>query len=1661
MSENTETTTLPELPPVTEAFVERIKTNEAEAQYLIDNNITSRSVFSNPDNNHNYGVYEGLGSGDHVDEVYQKLIDDGDIDEDNLTLTDRNGNEIILYTPGQKGSGKELVVGHGHMLTGQDLAAYLKNEDIQVNGDPINAREYFDNLTATQAHELLNKDIKKHQRELNTHLESLDIDKNDMSKSQREALDEAMFQMGRTTFSEFTKFWTKVQEGNWAEAGLELLYGDNHQVPSGIWTQTPDRVRQYMEQLGVSKGRIDAAQEYEGEPWNSGSNFSEQLAATETSDLYTTEQVDETIPDIEETTSTVPETTETPEEIEELTETYTIKRGDILGRLASKFDTTVKKLMDLNTDKITNENQIKAGDTITVPVLPQSSNLQTQSSNSKDPLEPKEATTYYEAKTPEQKQRKENFFQELEEINPQWDTEAREQELKETSKSYDKIIEDVDDGYTNERYARLGMKEGPIAGLRDPFKDLEPTPAGAEEQTAFDTDISELTQIIPEETPVSVPATYYKERKGGAGVETRRQAALEEGELGPITDELGEELRQKQRLKGLKSQSYWSGFEHEKGKIETATDAFLINFIDAAMLGTTQIENEKLQKTLDKSRENFKTSSTLGNIAGGLSLGWVLPGSVMNFKGRLLPRLFKNAGVSGGIGAVEGYANSRGKTTEEVFKDITISAGLNAAGSAMFDVITSGWRSVRGAKKTSTPTKPTKAEEGAELEQAKKELKANIINSQDPVLEVAEQQVHLEKNFNRETLKSIISFTSGIEKNQLKFLAPSAEDAVKVVKNWEKTVDPKMFEKFSSEEILKIPQRVVKLAKKNKLKPESLHAYFNWRNNLINYVKYVNLVGARSGRTKESVLDSIEYVQKVNKESLKTQLQLFKKNLKAGVVNVNSYNEFKKQEYLAGAMHSIQEAKIAAAQIGKVLSGEVSPENSKLLLQVAKQKAKQIEKDPLAGSGVFRLSSTIYNAAEVVDKAANTKLTTIAGDLYTSAKEKSGWVLGVQDKYSEFEKFRSKFPKMTNEQIINDIEKGRENPVADKLVDLFKYLRQSANRISEERGLNLNIQEYAEGQSRYVPMNTKGAVELILGIEDKWKNITSSLDKNAINKILSNKRSKYKKGESKEEINLRWVQKFVEDVVDYQVLDYDLLKTAIKNLRDPKTTNKLLTKTVRYVHQRHGHLPSWARETNLHRLVTLYADQVGDILFKQPVLERLDTEIFNLNLKGFKNSADYFDTLRRDISGIPRKATQPKKAEGAYANFDLWFRQKPGGKLTLGLMDAFKGALYPNFLGLNPKAWARNLVQPFTMTARELGVGPKSDLLVMDSMAKVLKEGLGKAQKRYNKLGLVDVRDPKPQDFEGVKAGLSDYIKNSGISGKLARVVDKSINKYGEIVMAPYGRTDTINRLVTAQMSETMAKAIKTGRTDWVKNAPDAIKKEILEGLEKNASIDDLTITIGKWLQPKTQLNYSRDDMYEYGRTMGPMFAMLSKWPTAVTSDIAAKVMMDAKAGSVRAAFKYFGPFVVLSLMQRGADVAVPEESKQSKALFGYNGLPTWSPIYSATGALDAAIPISAETGVEIFGAGLQATNAIMSGRFDESEQRKLAKTVKGATTYFVPIVGGMMRQYKTFKDFMDAGQSKEIKPRNAFEKWKRTNQRKSKKGKSKNAFEKWLEKNK
>ena len=49
-------------------------------------------------------------------------------------------------------------------------------------------------------------------------------------------------------------------------------------------------------------------------------------------------------------------------------QTYTIKKGDILNKIAKKFGVTVEQILDANKDTIKNPNKIKVGQEIIIPV---------------------------------------------------------------------------------------------------------------------------------------------------------------------------------------------------------------------------------------------------------------------------------------------------------------------------------------------------------------------------------------------------------------------------------------------------------------------------------------------------------------------------------------------------------------------------------------------------------------------------------------------------------------------------------------------------------------------------------------------------------------------------------------------------------------------------------------------------------------------------------------------------------------------------------------------------------------------------------------------------------------------------------------------------------------------------------------------------------------------------------------------------------------------------------------------------------------------------------------------------------------------------------------------------------------------------------------------
>lgn len=1025
--------------------------------------------------------------------------------------------------------------------------------------------------------------------------------------------------------------------------------------------------------------------------------------------------------------------------------------------------------------------------------------------------------------------------------------------------------------------------------------------------------------------------------------------------------------------------------------------------------------------------EDIRKDNEAGMLTGEL-LGALLPASIalkagnLAKKGKLATDIGKASVTGAAEGGVYGFGKSQGETLSQVAADTLVGAGLGGAAGGGLTAFGKG----AGALLRNIGDPEDKAKVIARGLRDDASIDVALKQAEDKALFNARaniEQVDLVKKlFNKAKLKGKKTI-----KDDFVDIMAARGTPNQTVGNWKKSltkegINPLSYISYTQN---KVQARTRKIAKKFNMNPKELQAYYNWRYDMYNYMEYVNSSAKRFDKKpvdyKKSAIpfgpkakskpstDRMSWEKAVPDDPFKQEMKSFKANIDAGLVSPESYNEYKMQQYISDAMIDIQQAKYA-----ELLGGELI--DDKLSKAVNAEVKKQFADDPLRNT-IFRKMTAVHNAAEVVDHKAGTSLTKITNDLYGAEKLKSGFTTQIYDMSEELKGLRrsSQYARLSDEQLVQNIEAGKQGPLEDSFREVYKRIREAAN----ENGVN--IQEFRFGQDKYVPMKRKSGADFILALEDKFKELEPQL--NDINpKTLANvlRNENYvtpTKITGADPIiqDVLHLKRFLSQNTGMPVESFDMMKRAIGNLRKEENIKAILSPSVRAVHERHGDIPMWARETNLEKMLFLDANSIADLIYKRPILDKLDTQVFLLKQKGFDKASEYFNNLKFDIMGIPRDATKHRQFKSVLRQLEK--SDTTVGKLQLGLENAVTTALYPNYLGFNVRALARNLTQPYTMTTRELGVGLKGDLLAVNATRKMLAEGLDKAQKRYYKMGLLDIRDPKLQDFEGVRSGLSEYFKGK----KWARNLEHGINVYSDAAMKMYSKTDTINRLITAQMSEDIAKIVKSGKTDWVKNAPQQVRNQIQDILDAGGDQDELTKAIGKWLQVKTQLNYSKDDMYELGRELGPLFSMLSKWPTAVTGDIAAKVMIEGRAGATKAATKYLGPLALASLLQNVANQEVDPNSTQSKEMFGYGGLPTWAPGPSVFGITDAVLPIPITSVLDQAQGVTELGGKALSGSWEDKDTRLLQRNAKRLMEQFVPVAGGISRSVRHIKGITGA----------------------------------------
>lgn len=349
---------------------------------------------------------------------------------------------------------------------------------------------------------------------------------------------------------------------------------------------------------------------------------------------------------------------------------------------------------------------------------------------------------------------------------------------------------------------------------------------------------------------------------------------------------------------------------------------------------------------------------------------------------------------------------------------------------------------------------------------------------------------------------------------------------------------------------------------------------------------------------------------------------------------------------------------------------------------------------------------------------------------------------------------------------------------------------------------------------------------------------------------------------------------------------------------------------------RRGEMPELMRNFDINDLFLQYLNGNMKSVHFDKAFRKMDANIGALDALGMKETAKYFSRLSRDIAGAEsgwmanlnrkiddmRFAAEKTLLSDKATDWDRYYAKALKGAPEM--LSFFTNMVYPSYLGFNVKATARNYTQNLMVTAPELGHG-YGEVLAGKSLWKMAHDKI---------IGKVDL-----EDFLQKRNLLGDRFHGEALTtemGQLAGNAKELANKFGNFSMWAYGKSDGVNRYWAYTMGQQWAKdliANEKGALIALSRASTGLKAAIKsQGIEKDA--EKLGDALGRYLISKTQFNYGKEQLSEFGREYGRMFSMFTKWPVMVGSDVVElfKKHGAAKGGALLGT-KYLVPLMALT----------------------------------------------------------------------------------------------------------------------------------------------------
>lgn len=469
---------------------------------------------------------------------------------------------------------------------------------------------------------------------------------------------------------------------------------------------------------------------------------------------------------------------------------------------------------------------------------------------------------------------------------------------------------------------------------------------------------------------------------------------------------------------------------------------------------------------------------------------------------------------------------------------------------------------------------------------------------------------------------------------------------------------------------------------------------------------------------------------------------------------------------------------------------------------------------------------------------------------------------------------------------------------------------------------------------------------------------------------------------------------------------------------NPETHGRLET-LAKAALERDDLLPIWARETNLYRLADKWANNSVRHLFLRQGLDQMNraADILGHKKLGFEKESKYIRNLLADINGV-RRGTMAAFTTRAADRWLKWADRKISTASSAAerekwetvrslpmALQALGRNVHSNLLGANARTLIMNLTQTMTKTLPEFGTQYGGSLMLRGAMSlgrgRGLR-GLPAAIQEMQAMGLV------PAKYVG---GSLPYMAEGVSRRRPFRLLSGAANKSSEIIMKPFELAEMANRGIAFRASQVFVDDLSRGSKHALRSLsamPTAVQRSVQAALvagDREAALKAAATHIIN----STQYQYNRASMSEYGRTMGPLFSVFSKWPTATLGQLVESYRTKGLPGAVRDnTHKLIAPLLLLEaadqayLLATGSDEFSDREAK----FVSRSGISQAAPIGNLVGIAkgDFFTPPAVDIAMKAF------VKPVLSGQYDSLGDSVLKGTQESLYQFSPGAAGGWIR---------------------------------------------------